>query len=62
MLAYIMFFAAVLFALTIEIYGFNEAYNTLTKALCIASIILTAIIAAAAFIVCQLVDRGVIKL
>lgn len=62
MLGYIMFFAAVLFSLSMEIYGFNEACTSFTKALFMASIVLTAVFSAVGFIVCLLIEKGVIKL
>ena len=62
MLAYIIFFAAVLFALTMEIYAYQEAYNNLAKALGIVAIIITSVIAIAGFTVSILIDRGVIRL
>lgn len=62
MLGYIMFFAVVLFALAMELYGFSEACSNFTKALFMASIIFTAVFSAAGFIICLLVEKGVITL
>lgn len=62
MLAYIMFFAVVLFSLSMEIYVYQEAHNSLTKALSVASIILTSVFAAVGFVLCILIEKGVITL
>ena len=62
MLGYIMFFAAVLFSLSMEIYTYQKACSNLTKALSVAAIILTSIFAAAEFVLCILIEKGVIVL
>lgn len=62
MLGYIMFFAVVLFSLSLEIYLYREACNNLTKALSVAAIILTSIFSAAGFVLCILIEKGVITL
>lgn len=62
MLGYIMFFAVVLFSLSWEIYLYQEACSNLTKALSVAAIILTSVFAAAGFVLCILIEKGVITL
>lgn len=62
MLGYIMFFAVVLFSLCWEIYLYQEACCNLTKALSVAAIILTSVFASAGFILCVLIEKGVVIL
>lgn len=62
MLGYIMFFAVVLFSLSMEIYLYQESCSNLTKALSAAAIILTSVFATAGFVLCILIEKGVITL
>lgn len=62
MLEYIMFIATVLFSLGMEIYIHQEACCSYTKVLSVVAIILTSVIAAAACVVCILIEKGVIIL
>ena len=62
MLGYIMFFAVVLFSLSMEIYIYQEACSAYVKVLSVAAIIFTSVFAAAGFILCILIEKGVIAL